>query len=212
MYPAALRSKPCLLSRYRRTRRRTQRGANKTLPSANPKAKGRPQSCCYDRTASQRSVGGSVADRNSRASGCGGGAPAAATERLCYRAAAGYMRLFTRVCIYVVSDGPPTRRLPSTSPSLAGWPGTGGAGGTGAAAMIICFGRCSGEVLAGRAAAAAAGSGRECWRSLQCSTPSPSRVLRCRLCLTIAKQKTGMDRSGPAPPLSAGPAGSAGAA
>ena len=105
----------------------------------------------------------------------------------------------SRICMYVVSEGAQTRRLPSTSPSLAGWPGACGEGGTGAATTITCFGRCSGGVLAGRTAAAAAGSRRECWRSPRCSTPSPSRVLRCRLCLTIAKQKTGMDRSGPAP-------------
>ena len=36
--------------------------------------------------------------------------------------------------------------------------------------------------LAGRTAAAA-GSGRSCWRSQECSAPSPSRVLCFRLCL-----------------------------
>ena len=31
---------------------------------------------------------------------------------------------------------------------------------------------------------AAAGSGGSCWRSQECFAPSPSRALRCRLCLT----------------------------
>ena len=70
-----------------------------------------------------------------------GGAPAAATERLCYRAAAGYMFVCECICIYVVSEGAQTRRFSSTSPSLAGWPGTGGGRGTGAATTIICFGQ-----------------------------------------------------------------------
>ena len=51
-----------------------------------------------------------------------GGAPAAATERLCYRAAAGYMFVCECICICVVSEGVQTRRLSSTSQSLAGWP------------------------------------------------------------------------------------------
>ena len=55
--------------------------------------------------------------------------------------------MFVHVCIYAVSEGAPTRRLPSTSPSLAGCPGAGGGRGTGAATTTICcFGRCSGSL------------------------------------------------------------------
>ena len=57
---------------------------------------------------------------------------------------------------------------------------------------------CSGGGLAGRTAAAA-GSCWTCWRYQECSAPSPSRVLCCRLCLTLAEKKTGMERSGPKP-------------
>ena len=72
-----------------------------------------------------------------------GGAPAAASERLCYRAAAGYMFVCECICMCVVSEGAQTRRLSSTSPSLAGWPGAGGGRGTGTAATTACFVRCS---------------------------------------------------------------------
>ena len=73
-----------------------------------------------------------------------GGAPAAATERLCYRAAAGYMFVCECICMCVVSEGAQTRRPSSTSPSLASWPVAGGGRGTGAATTIMCFGRRSG--------------------------------------------------------------------
>ena len=53
--------------------------------------------------------------------------------RLCYRAAAGYMCVCECTCIYVASEGAQTRRLSSTSPSLAGWPVAGGGRGTGTA-------------------------------------------------------------------------------
>ena len=127
-----------------------------------------------------------------------GGAPAAATERLCYRAAAGYMFVCECICMCVVSEGAQTRRLSSTSPSLAGWPVAGGGRGTGAATTIMCFGRRSGGGWTGWTAAAA-GSRRGCWRCPRCPTTSPSRVLSCRLCLSGVTQKPGMERSGPAP-------------
>ena len=72
-----------------------------------------------------------------------GGAPAAATERLCYRAASGYMCVCECICTSGVSEGAQTRRLSSTLPSLAGWPGAGGGRGTGTATTTTCFGRCS---------------------------------------------------------------------
>ena len=42
--------------------------------------------------------------------------------------------------IYMVSECVPTRRIPSTSTSLAGWPVEGGERGTGAAKTVICLG------------------------------------------------------------------------
>ena len=77
--------------------------------------------------------------------------------------------------LFVISKGAPTRRLPSTLPSLAGGPGAGRGGGTGAATTIICYGRFGGDLAGGTAAAA--GSRRECWWSPRCSTSSPSPVL-----------------------------------
>ena len=59
-----------------------------------------------------------------RAGGSGaGGAPSAEAERLCCGTASRYIRALALVGIYVVSEGAPTRRVISTSPSLAGWPG-----------------------------------------------------------------------------------------
>ena len=127
-----------------------------------------------------------------------GGAPAAASERLCYRAAAGYMFVCECICMCVVSEGAQTRQLSSTSPSLAGWPVAGGGRGTDAATTIMCFGRRSGGGWTGWTAAAA-GSRRGCWRCPRCPTTSQPRVLSCRLCLTGVTQKPGMERSGPAP-------------
>ena len=50
--------------------------------------------------------------------------------------------------------------------------------------------------LAGRAAAAA-GSCWTCWLSQECSAPSPSQVLCCRLCMTFTGiKKTDRERSG----------------
>ena len=46
----------------------------------------------------------------------------------------------------------------------------------------------SGRGLAGRTAAA--GSRWNCWRSEECPAPLPSLVLCCRLCLTLAEDKT----------------------
>ena len=88
----------------------------------------------------------------------------------------------------------------------ASWPGGNGTGGVSSAAAerlrcwiawtapghmergtcsafpIIFLGSCSDGGLAGRTAAAA-GSCWACWRSQECSAPSPSRVLCSRLCL-----------------------------
>ena len=72
------------------------------------------------------------------------------------------------------------RRLLSTFPSLAGRKGAG-KDSESDAVSIIPRGSCSGGGLAGRTAAAA-GSGWTCWRSQECSAPSPTRVLCCRLC------------------------------
>ena len=77
------------------------------------------------------------------------------------------------ICMCVVSDGAQTRRLSSTSPSLAGWPVAGGGRGTGAATTIMCFGRRGWTGWT----AAAAGSRRGRWRCPLCPTTSPSRAL-----------------------------------
>ena len=112
--------------------------------------------------------------------------------------------MYVLVCIYIylVSESAPTQRLPPTSPSLAGWPGGCRERGTCEAVSIIPLGSCSGGGLAGRTAAAA-GSGWTCWRSQECSAPSLSRVICCRLCLTFTgkkdEKKTGMERSSPTP-------------
>ena len=92
----------------------------------------------------------------------GRGAPTAAARRRRRWTAAGYMYVLICTCIHWVSECAPTRRLPPTSPSL---PADGG--------------------LAGRTAAAAG----PCWTCRlpqEYSALSPSRVLRCRLCLTFA--------------------------
>ena len=52
--------------------------------------------------------------------------------------------------------------------------------------------------------AAAAGSGGFCWRSQECSAPSPSRVLCCQPCLTFA-EKQAWKEVARRPPLSTGP-------
>ena len=82
-----------------------------------------------------------------------------------------HMYVLVCICIYLVAECAPTRRLPPTSPSLAGWPGGCGERGTCAAVSIIPLGSCSGGGLAGRTAAAA-GFGWTCWRSQECSAPS----------------------------------------
>ena len=104
------------------------------------------------------------------------------------------------ICILLVSEGAPTRRLPPTSPSLAGWPRGGVRGrGTSAAVSIIPLGSRSGGGPAGRTTAAA-GSVWTCWLSQERSAPSRSRVVCCRLCLASQeKKKTGMERSVPTP-------------
>ena len=88
-----------------------------------------------------------------------------------------HMYVLVCICVHLVSERAPTRRLPPTSPSLAGWPGGCGERGTCAAVSITPLGSCSGGGLAGRtAAASAAGSCLTCWGSQECSAPSPSRV------------------------------------
>ena len=138
------------------------------------------------------------------------GTSTAAADRHRFRTTAGHTFVWV---LYLCTCGlrsSPTRRLPPTSPSLAGWPGVRGRG-TRAAVSIIPLGSCSGGGPAGRTAAAA-GSGWSCWLSQERSAPSPSRVLCCRLCPTSQeRKKKGMERSGPTPcdfPLSAWPAGS----
>ena len=83
-----------------------------------------------------------------RAAGPGGsgagGAPAAAAERLCCWTASRYICALACVCMYLVSECAPTRRVPSTSPSLAGWPVKGRERDAGAATKITCLGSYSG--------------------------------------------------------------------
>ena len=87
------------------------------------------------------------------------------------------MYLFVFVCVYAVSRCALTRRLPPSSPSLAG--------GAGNRDPLCCFyhppWQLLGGGLAGRAAGAA-GSGWTRWLSQERPAPSPSRVLCCRLC------------------------------
>ena len=81
------------------------------------------------------------------------------------------------ITVNLVSECAPTRRLPSTSQSLAGWQGRRRGRGTNAAVFIIPLGSCSGEGLDGMTAAAA-GSG---W-----TVPGPSGYLKnalLRCCL-----------------------------
>ena len=54
-----------------------------------------------------------------------GGAPTAAAERLRSSTASRCIRALARVCIYLVPECALTRRVPSTSTSLAGCPGGG---------------------------------------------------------------------------------------
>ena len=65
-----------------------------------------------------------------------GGAPAYAAERICFWTASHYIRTLARVCLYMISECAPIRRVRSTSPSLACWPGSAGERGTGTATMI----------------------------------------------------------------------------
>ena len=68
-----------------------------------------------------------------------------------------------------------------------------------ASCTIIPLGSCSDGGLAGRTAAAG-GSCWTCCQSQECSALSPSRVLCCRLSLTLTgKNKTGMERRSPTP-------------
>ena len=69
-----------------------------------------------------------------------GGAAAAAAERLRCWTASRYIRGLARVLVYVALECAPTRRVLSTSPSLAGWLGGGGERGTGAAILAGCSG------------------------------------------------------------------------
>ena len=111
------------------------------------------------------------------------------------------------ICILFVSECAPTRRLPPTSQSLAGWPRGCREIGTCAAVSMIPLGSCSDGGLAGRTAAAAC-CGRTRWLPQECSSPSSSRVLCCRLCLTSQKKKKqAWKEVSLHHPLSVGPAG-----
>ena len=57
-----------------------------------------------------------------------GGATTAAAERLCCWTASPYICAFARVCIYVVSEYAPTRRVLATSPGSL-WPACWGVAG-----------------------------------------------------------------------------------
>ena len=107
-------------------------------------------------------------------SGTGGAPTAAAESHRCWTAAGTYVR----AGLYLHTFGRRTR-ADSTTPSYLAVSGglAGGCGerGTCAAVSIISLGSCSGGGLAGRTAAAA-GSCWTCWRSQECSAPSPSRV------------------------------------
>ena len=122
------------------------------------------------------------------------------------------MYLFVFVCVYAVSRCALTRRLPPSSPSLAG--------GAGNRDPLCCFyhppWQLLGGGLAGRAAGAA-GSGWTRWLSQERPAPSPSRVLCCRLCgLCLTSQEKKRNRHGkkwpyflrfPPGRLAAGPTG-----
>ena len=71
-------------------------------------------------------------------------------------------------------------------PLLRAWPGGHGEGAYGQR-VFISAPRADGG-LAGRTASVA-GPGGSCWRSQECSAPSPSPVLCCRLCLTFTRKK-----------------------
>ena len=99
-----------------------------------------------------------------------------------------------------------TGRVLSTSPSLPGWLGGCWERGTGAGALAAA------QVeawLAGHAAAA--GSGESSWLSQECSAPSLSQVICCRLCLTFARKNQAWNKVALHSPPSAGPAGQTGA-
>ena len=101
----------------------------------------------------------------------------------------------------------------STTPSSC-WP-RGGAGKEGPVLLFLSspfrLDSYSGRGLAGRTAAA--GSRWNCWRSEECPAPLPSLVLCCRLCLTLAEDKTqAWKEVALHSPLSTGPAAPAGAA
>ena len=51
-----------------------------------------------------------------------------------------HMYVLVCICIHLVAERAPTRRLPLTSPSLAGWPGGCGERGTCAAVFSRCPG------------------------------------------------------------------------
>ena len=139
---------------------------------------------------------------------------------------------FARVCIYVVSDCALTLFVPSTSPSLTGWPEPGGggwlqlaaksetargvAGKGGTAPLLISSTLAAAQVgvwLEWRAAAV--GSHGTIWRSDGRYSPSPSRGLLDATLQTVpdlSRKRLGTERSGPTlTPLSTRPAFSAGA-
>ena len=100
--------------------------------------------------------------------------------------------VFVCVFVCVVSECAPTRGLPPTSPSLAGWPG--GCWEEGPALLFLSL-----PLAAARAEAQLEGlllllalagpAGRSSWRSQERSAPPPSWVLCCLLCLTSQGKK-----------------------
>ena len=137
--------------------------------------------------------------------------PSAAADHHRFRTTAGlqpgHMYVWVCICKPLVSECALTRRLPPTSPSLAGWPW-----GAGKRDLRGCFyhplGSCSGGGLAGRTAAAA-GSCWTCGLSQESSAPQLSRVLCRRLCLTYTGNRHGKKwpytRRFPPSRLAAGP-------
>ena len=103
-----------------------------------------------------------------------GGTPTAAADRHRFRTTAGHTFVWFCICLHLVSECAPTRRLLPTSPSLAGWPW----GCKKKMDLRGCFYHPPWQLLglAGRTAAVDS-SGWTRWLSQECSAPSPSRVL-----------------------------------
>ena len=99
----------------------------------------------------------------------------------------------THVCLCAPSccarHVPSTRRVPSTSLSLDGLQ-AGRGGDEGLSLQLLSSALAAAQVEAWlEVHNAAAGSSGSCWLSQKCSAPSPSRVLRGPLRLTLAEKK-----------------------